>query len=128
MRWRQRAAKHLKPTWKRSTWPSGFKTRPNTRSQGSESHPTPNQTLSQLQQLLKERRGTVLWRVDRSEYGVRRVAGNATRHRTGAGGDIVADRELNGPFLTIEQITRVKGIGPSIFGEIRELVIVGELP
>jgi len=43
-------------------------------------------------------------------------------------GDIVADRELNGPFLTIEQITRVKGIGPSIFGEIRELVIVGELP
>jgi competence protein ComEA len=43
-------------------------------------------------------------------------------------GDIDADRELNGPFLTIEQITRVKGIGPSIFGEIRELVIVGELP
>ncbi len=48
--------------------------------------PDPNQTLSQLQQLLEERRGTVLWRVDRSEYGVRRVAGNATRHRTGAGG------------------------------------------
>ncbi len=43
-------------------------------------------------------------------------------------GDIVADRGLNGPFLTIEQITRVKRIGPSIFGEIRELVIVGELP
>lgn len=43
-------------------------------------------------------------------------------------GDIVADRELNGPFLTIEQITRVQGIGPSIFGEIRELVKVGELP
>ncbi len=43
-------------------------------------------------------------------------------------GDIVADRELNGPFLTVEQITRVKGIGPSIFDGIRELVIVGELP
>ena len=43
-------------------------------------------------------------------------------------GDIVADRELNGPFLTIKQITRVKGIGPSIFGEIRELVTVGGSP
>lgn len=43
-------------------------------------------------------------------------------------GDIVADRELNGPFLTIEQITRVQGIGPAIFEEIRELVTVGESP
>ena len=43
-------------------------------------------------------------------------------------GDIVADRELNGPFLSIEQITRVQGIGPAILGEIRELVTVGEGP
>ena len=43
-------------------------------------------------------------------------------------GDIVADRELNGPFLSIEEITRVKGIGPSIFDGIRELVKVDELP
>ena len=43
-------------------------------------------------------------------------------------GDIVADRELNGPFLTIEQITRVQGIGPAIFDDIRELVTVGGLP
>ena len=43
-------------------------------------------------------------------------------------GDIVADRELNGPFLSIEQITRVQGIGPAIFDDIRELVTVGEAP
>ncbi len=43
-------------------------------------------------------------------------------------GDIVADRELNGPFLTIEQITRVQGIGPATFDGIRELVTVGDLP
>ena len=43
-------------------------------------------------------------------------------------GDIVADRELNGPFLTIEQITRVQGIGPATYSGIRELVIVGEAP
>ena len=43
-------------------------------------------------------------------------------------GDIVADRELNGPFLTIEQITRVQGIGPAIFSDIRELVNAGGLP
>ena len=43
-------------------------------------------------------------------------------------GDIVTDRELNGPFLSIEQITRVHGIGPSIFDDIRELVTVGEAP
>ena len=43
-------------------------------------------------------------------------------------GDIVADRELNGHFLSIEQITRVQGIGPAILGEIRELVTVGGGP
>ena len=43
-------------------------------------------------------------------------------------GDIVTDREMNGPFLSIEQITRVQGIGPATFDGIRELVRVGELP
>ena len=43
-------------------------------------------------------------------------------------GDIVADRELNGPFLTVEQITRVQGIGAAIFEDVRELVTVDESP
>jgi len=43
-------------------------------------------------------------------------------------GVIVADRELNGPFLTVEQITRVQGIGATTYTNIRELVTVGESP
>ena len=43
-------------------------------------------------------------------------------------GDIVADRELNGPFLTVEQITRVQGIGAAIFEDVRELVTGDESP
>jgi len=41
---------------------------------------------------------------------------------------IVADRELNGPFLTIEQITRVQGIGTTTYTNIRDLVTVGDSP
>ena len=43
-------------------------------------------------------------------------------------GDIVADRELNGPFLTVEQITRVQGIGAAIFEDVWKLVTVDESP
>jgi len=43
-------------------------------------------------------------------------------------GAIVADRELNGPFLTVEQITRVQGIGATTYTNIRDLVTVGEYP
>ena len=39
-------------------------------------------------------------------------------------GAIVADRELNGPFRTVEEITRVQGIGPSTYTSIRDLVTV----
>ena len=43
-------------------------------------------------------------------------------------GAIVADRELNGPFLSVEQITRVQGIGPSTYASIRDLVTVDKSP
>jgi len=33
-------------------------------------------------------------------------------------------REANGPFQQIEDITKVKGIGDSIFGEIKDLIYV----
>lgn len=41
---------------------------------------------------------------------------------------IVADRELNGPFLSVEQITRVQGIGTSTYTSIRDLVTVDKSP
>ena len=43
-------------------------------------------------------------------------------------GAIVDDRELNGPYLTVEQIMRVQGIGTTTYANIRELVAVGEFP
>ena len=41
---------------------------------------------------------------------------------------IVADRELNGPFLTVEQITRVAGVGAGTYISIRDLVRVDGSP
>jgi competence protein ComEA len=38
---------------------------------------------------------------------------------------IVAYRQVNGPFENIEEIQSVKGIGPSIFAEIRDRITVG---
>jgi competence protein ComEA len=37
---------------------------------------------------------------------------------------IVADRKLNGPFLTVEQVTRVAGVGAGTYISIRDLVSV----
>lgn len=41
---------------------------------------------------------------------------------------IVADREQNGRFLTIEQITRVPGIGAATYKDIRDLVVIDSGP
>ncbi len=38
---------------------------------------------------------------------------------------IVADREQNGPFRSVEEVTRVKGIGPKTLETIRPWLIVG---
>ena len=38
--------------------------------------------------------------------------------------DIVAYREQNGPFASVEEVTGVSGIGPATFEKIRELVAV----
>ena len=43
-------------------------------------------------------------------------------------GDIVADRGVNGPFLTVEQIMRVQGIGATTYTNIRDLVSVDTSP
>jgi competence protein ComEA len=43
-------------------------------------------------------------------------------------GRIVAYRQAHGPFLKIEDLLEVKGIGPSILEKIRELVSVGGEP
>ena len=37
---------------------------------------------------------------------------------------VVAYRDQNGPFAEIEQITEVRGIGPGIFENIREMITV----
>lgn len=37
---------------------------------------------------------------------------------------IIQYREKNGPFATIDDIKKVSGIGPSIFGEIKDLITV----
>ena len=37
---------------------------------------------------------------------------------------IIAYREMNGPFQSIEEITKVRGIGPAIYEGIRDLVWV----
>ena len=41
---------------------------------------------------------------------------------------IIGYREMNGPFETIEDIQKVKGIGPTTFEKIREQIAVGEYP
>jgi competence protein ComEA len=41
---------------------------------------------------------------------------------------IIEYRETNGPFTTVEQIQNVPGIGPGIFDEIKDLIIVGSIP
>ena len=43
-------------------------------------------------------------------------------------GDIVADRGVNGPFLTVEQIMRLQGIGATTNTNIRDLVSVDTSP
>lgn len=37
---------------------------------------------------------------------------------------IIAYREQNGPFKAIEDIQKVKGIGPAIFAKIKDLIVV----
>ncbi len=39
---------------------------------------------------------------------------------------IIAYREQNGPFKTIEDIQKVKGIGPATFERIKDLITVGD--
>ncbi|TES89062.1 MAG: ComEA family DNA-binding protein [Anaerolineales bacterium] len=41
---------------------------------------------------------------------------------------IIEYRETNGPFTTIEQIQNVPGIGPGIFEDIKDLIIVDSNP
>jgi competence protein ComEA len=41
---------------------------------------------------------------------------------------IIAYREANGPFESIEDIIEVYGIGPSIFENIKNLITTGEIP
>uniref|UniRef100_UPI000ADBF17F ComEA family DNA-binding protein n=1 Tax=Demequina gelatinilytica TaxID=1638980 RepID=UPI000ADBF17F len=36
---------------------------------------------------------------------------------------IVADREANGPFLTLDDLTRVSGVGPALVAGIAELAV-----
>ena len=38
---------------------------------------------------------------------------------------IVADREANGPFRTVEDLKRVSGIGDKKFADLADLVCVG---
>jgi competence protein ComEA len=38
---------------------------------------------------------------------------------------IVQDREANGPFATVEDLKRVRGIGDGIMGKVRDFVEVG---
>jgi len=40
--------------------------------------------------------------------------------------DIISYREQNGPFLSIEEIQKVPGIGPGIFENIRSLITVSD--
>jgi competence protein ComEA len=39
---------------------------------------------------------------------------------------IVTDRDTNGPFSAVDDVVRVKGIGPGTLKKIRALVTVGE--
>lgn len=39
---------------------------------------------------------------------------------------IIEYRETNGPFMTVDDITKVSGIGTSIFNGIKDLITVGE--
>ncbi len=39
---------------------------------------------------------------------------------------IIDDRTLNGPFITKQDITRIKGIGPKTFAKFRHMIMVGE--
>ncbi len=40
-------------------------------------------------------------------------------------GKIVADREANGPFRSVDDLMRVSGIGPAKFGALKDLVTAG---
>lgn len=42
--------------------------------------------------------------------------------------EIVNYREANGPFLTIEQLMEVKGIGEATFENVKEQITVGDVP
>lgn len=39
---------------------------------------------------------------------------------------IVAERETNGPFRSIEDLSRVKGLGPSVIERNRDRVTIGD--
>ena len=40
--------------------------------------------------------------------------------------EIVADRQAHGPFRSLDELTRVRGIGPHRLKEIRDFLNVGE--
>jgi len=41
---------------------------------------------------------------------------------------IVADREANGPFKSVDEVQRVKGIGPATLEKMRPWLVCGEAP
>ncbi|WP_437185900.1 ComEA family DNA-binding protein [Planctomicrobium sp. SH668] len=41
--------------------------------------------------------------------------------------NIVADRDQRGPFLAVEDLTRVKGVGPATMAAVRSFLVVDEL-
>ncbi len=43
-------------------------------------------------------------------------------------GEIIAYRETNGPFNTVDELLNVSGVGPVILETIRDLITVGEVP
>jgi competence protein ComEA len=43
-------------------------------------------------------------------------------------GEIIAYRETNGPFKTVDELLNVSGVGPVILETIRDLITVGEGP
>lgn len=46
----------------------------------------------------------------------------------GRAADIVAYRQENGDFQAVDQLTKVKGIGPATLDRLRPYVTVGEIP
>jgi len=41
---------------------------------------------------------------------------------------IIAYREANGPFASVDELTAIKGIGPKLIERNREVLTVGETP